>query len=129
MHSQSGSSPASGATQIFEGVPDGIISSGLVAQDSIETLKGFYDAIFRGEREGSAVMSVYDSGSGEYRWHHYDFTSIFDDRVEPVQAIISYYDVTLQRQKELAFQRWQQSYNAIPKSVRILRVQSDKRYV
>jgi len=114
-HQCRGSQP-SDAPQVLEDVPGSIISSGRVAQDSIETLNGFYDAIFRGEREGSAVMSVYDADSGEYRWYHYDFTSIFNDKGEPIQAIISYYDVTLQRQKELAFQRWQQSYNAIPKS-------------
>lgn len=105
-----------GVPNIVENVPDGIIQTGLVAPDSVETLKSFYAAIYDGEREGSAVVSMQDVKAGAYKWYHFDFTSIFDDGNRPVQAIISFYDVTLQRQKELAFQRWQQSFNAIPKS-------------
>lgn len=105
-----------GMPDVIENVPDSILASGMVAPDSVDALKSFYDAIYDGQREGSVVVSVYDEATGEYRWYHYDFTSIFDDYSKPVQAIISFYDVTLQRQKELAFQRWQQSFNAIPKN-------------
>ncbi|SHH54926.1 PAS domain S-box-containing protein/diguanylate cyclase (GGDEF) domain-containing protein [Sporobacter termitidis DSM 10068] len=101
---------------VLENVPESIISSGAIAQDSADAFRGFFDTIYRGEREGSVVVSAYDRGAEEYRWYHFDFTSIFDDGGKPAQAIISFYDVTLQRQKELAFQRWQQTYNAIPKS-------------
>jgi diguanylate cyclase (GGDEF)-like protein/PAS domain S-box-containing protein len=101
---------------VMENVPESILSSGMVAQDSTGTFKGFFDAIYAGGHEGNAVVSLYDRKAGEYRWYHFDFTSIFDDLGKPAQAIITFYDVTLQRQKELAFQRWQQSYNSIPKS-------------
>jgi diguanylate cyclase (GGDEF)-like protein/PAS domain S-box-containing protein len=105
-----------GVPNVAEYVPESIIASGMVAPDSVETLRGFYGAIYDGQREGSAVISMYDTNAGEYRWYHFDFTSIFDDNGKPVQAVISFYDVTLLRQKELAFRRWQQSFNAIPKS-------------
>jgi diguanylate cyclase (GGDEF)-like protein/PAS domain S-box-containing protein len=105
-----------GVPNIVENVPDSIINTGHVAPDSIEALRSFYEAIYAGNREGSAVVSLFDVAAGEFRWYHFDFTSIFDNNGKPVQAIISFYDVTLQRQKELAFQRWQQSFNAIPKS-------------
>jgi diguanylate cyclase (GGDEF)-like protein/PAS domain S-box-containing protein len=105
-----------GVPNVAENVPESIIASGMVAPDSVETLRGFYGAIYDGQREGSAVISMYDTNAGEYRWYHFDFTSIFDDNGKPVQAVISFYDVTLLRQKELAFRRWQQSFNAIPKS-------------
>lgn len=105
-----------GVPNIVHNVPDSIIESGRVAQDSIEALRDFYNAIYNGSREVSAVVSLYDVIAGEYRWYHFNSTSIFDEAGKPVQAIISFFDVTLQRQKELAFQRWQQSFNAIPKS-------------
>lgn len=101
---------------ILENVPDSIIATGIIAQDSIDVFRAFFDAIYNGDRDGNAVVSIYDRAAGEYRWYHYDFTSIYDNSNKPVQAIISYYDVTLQRQKEMAFQRWQQSYNSIPKN-------------
>jgi PAS domain-containing protein len=105
-----------GVPIMLENVPESIINDGKVAPDSVETLRSFYNAIYTGEREGSAVVSMYDVDAGDFKWYHFDFTSIFDDSGKPAQAIISFYDVTLQRQKELAFQRWQQSFNAIPKS-------------
>jgi diguanylate cyclase (GGDEF)-like protein len=105
-----------GVPNVIENVPESIIEAGTVAPDSVEAFRNFYDAIFSGEREGSAVLCLYDSNTGAFRWYHFDFTSIFDDGGKPVQAIISFYDVTLQRQKELAFRRWQQSFEAIPKS-------------
>lgn len=116
IYRQSDNSPVFGVPSVIENVPDSIISSGMVAPDSVDAFKGFFNAIYDGQREGSAVVSMYDANTGEYRWYHFDFTSIFDDNGKPVQAIISFYDVTLQRQKELAFRRWQQSFNAIPKS-------------
>ncbi len=105
-----------GPFSYIENVPDSIIATGTLAQDSIDAFKSFYAAIYEGVREGSVVVSVYDKTANEYKWYRHDFTSIFDDSNKPVQAIITFYDVTLQRQKELAFQRWQQSYNSIPKN-------------
>jgi diguanylate cyclase (GGDEF)-like protein len=105
-----------GAPAIVENIPESVISAGSVAEESIDAFRSFYDAIYRGEREGNAVISVLDRLTGEFRWYHFDFTSVFDKHNAPVESIISFYDVTLERQKELAFQRWQQSYNAMPKS-------------
>lgn len=105
-----------GLPPYLEDIPESVIAAGIVAPDSISAHRAFYDAIFRGEREGSAVVSMLEKASGEFKWYHFDFTTIFDDEGKPAQAIISFYDITLQRQKELAFRRWQQSYDAIPKS-------------
>lgn len=105
-----------GVPPVVENVPESIVETGAIAVESEETFKAFFDAIYNGERDGSAVVCIYNESSQEDRWYHFDFTSIFDDDNKPVQSIISFYDVTVQREKELAFQRWQQSYNAIPKS-------------
>ncbi len=105
-----------GEPNVIANVPDSIIDAGKVAPDSVEAFRSFFGSIYGGSREGNAVISMYDVDTGDYKWYHFDFTSIFDDSSRPVQSIISFYDVTLQRQKELAFRRWQQSFNAIPKS-------------
>jgi diguanylate cyclase (GGDEF)-like protein/PAS domain S-box-containing protein len=106
----------SGLKAVLENVPDSFLESGIIAQDSVTTFRSFFDMIYGGEREGSAVVSMFNRSSGEYGWYHFDFTAIYNDDDKPAQAIITFYDVTHQRQKELAFQRWQQSYNSIPKS-------------
>jgi diguanylate cyclase (GGDEF)-like protein/PAS domain S-box-containing protein len=116
VHRPPGLNSVLSAVPELDNMPHSLISSGLLAQDSVDAFKGLFEAIYRGDSEGSAVVSILNSTAGEFRWYHFDFTSIFSDGGEPVQAVISFYDVTLQRQKELAFQRWQQSYNAIPKN-------------
>ncbi len=113
---QPGAMPDFGLPQTIEEFPDVLTHSDLVAHDSIPAVRTLFDSIFKGEPEGSIIVSMRDGDNEDYRWYHFDFTSIFDNAGQPVQAIISYYDITLQRQKELAFQRWQQSYNAIPKN-------------
>jgi diguanylate cyclase (GGDEF)-like protein/PAS domain S-box-containing protein len=115
-HTQQDTDMLFGLPSVLNNVPDSIIESGVVAQDSVPAFRSFFDAILRGDREGRAVISMFNRSIGEYGWYHFDFTSIFGDDDKPIQAIVSFYDVTHQRQKELAFQRWQQSYNSIPKN-------------
>jgi hypothetical protein len=92
-----------------------------VAQDSIPAIRGLFDAsseVIARQRRGQPLQR----GSGEYGWYHFDFTSIFgEDDSRPGHHLL--YDVTHQHQKELAFQRWQQSYNAIRKCDELLRIQ------
>lgn len=116
MYSQSDKPSILGLANVAENVPDSIIASGLISRDSVEAFKRFFKSISRGNREGSAVISIFDRTEGAYKWYQYDFTSIFDNNGKPVQAIVTFFDITLQRQKELAFQKWQQSFNSIPKS-------------
>jgi diguanylate cyclase (GGDEF)-like protein/PAS domain S-box-containing protein len=108
-----------GAPLLMENVPEVLIEMGVIAQESEDVFCGFFDAICRGEREGSAVIGMRDMNSGLNGWYHYDFTTIFDDEGKPVQAIISYYDITLQREKEFAFQIMQQNRNMVPKSATV----------
>ena len=112
---QPGAMPDFDLPQIIEDFPDVLMNSDLVAHDSVPAIRTLFDSVYNGETEGSIIVSMRDRDSEEYRWYHFDFTSIFDSEGNPAQAIISYYDITLQRQKELAFQRWQQSFNAKPK--------------
>ncbi len=113
---QPGAMPDFGLPQKIENFPEVMTHSDLVSHDSVPAIRTLFDSIHKGEPEGSIIVSMRDRDAEEYRWYHFDFTSIFDSSSKPVQAIISYYDITLQRQKELAFQRWQQSYNSIPKN-------------
>ncbi len=101
---------------VIDNLPDVITDSRLLAEDSVATMRGFFDAIYRGDYEGNVIISMRSPTSEEYRWYNFDFTTIFGDDGAPAHSIITYYDITLQRQKELAFRRWQQSYNALPKN-------------
>ncbi|MEA5019429.1 MAG: diguanylate cyclase [Gordonibacter sp.] len=86
---------------------------GLVNQNSRVTQRKFFEAIHRGDAHGLAVLSLRPLGSAAYRWYHFDFTTVCDKREVPDQAVISFYDVTDQREKELAYERLIQSSEMI----------------
>lgn len=81
----------------------------LINPGSREKYLGFFEAIHRGDLNGSVVLSLRPLDSVTYRWYHFDFTTVCDKREVPDQAVISFYDVTDQREKEIAYERLIQS--------------------
>ncbi|UOO38644.1 diguanylate cyclase [Oscillospiraceae bacterium CM] len=102
-----------GFPDVIENASKTIAATPIVAKDSKIVFTTFIQAVLSGERNGSAVVSLLDREESRYKWYHLDFTTIFDEMNEPARSIISLYDVTPQYQKELAFRRWQQNYEAI----------------
>ena len=96
-------------------VPESILSSGIVANESIDAVRQFFNEMKESRRSGSTQISFRVKNTGEFRWYQNNFTTIFDEDGYPLQAIISFYDITAQHQKELAFERWQQTYDDLPK--------------
>ena len=102
-----------GAPAIIEDVPDSVIASGAIAEESEAAYKGFFDAIQRGEPSGTALFKVRRDGKHSI-WRHVEFTTIFDDAGEPLQAIITLADATEQHVREIAYiQHRQKIYDAV----------------
>ena len=51
---------------------------------------------------------------GSYAWYRADYTMVYTDDRLPLHAVISCSDITEQRECELAYQKWKQSYAAMP---------------
>lgn len=92
-----------------------IIKTGLIARESVDNCRRFHDEIRAGKLNVSAQLSMMNKAAHQYRWFQFDSTTVTDDEDYPVQAIISFFDINAQHEKELAFQRWQQTYEDIPK--------------
>lgn len=115
IYQESASNFIFGPEEVVANVPESNIESRLIEPESVETYRRFYEAIIRGEHSGSSVVKMKDADGGKPKFYSCEFTTIFDAKGVPTQAVISYYDITEMREKELAYELWQQSVAKIPK--------------
>ncbi len=84
--------------------PQGVVASGLMDEENSRQYLGFFALMHTGKPTGSVNLNV-RRADGEYRWYQMEYTLVFDDGT-PRQAVVSYYDNTAQREKELAYEKW-----------------------
>ena len=68
-----------------------------------DTVKNFFHDIHSGVPSGEMNVRI-KLLTGEFRWYHFKYSSIFD-KEKPVSAIISIYDITERHEHELAYLR------------------------
>ena len=101
-----------GMPDVMDNVPESVLKRGIIAPESETEYCAMYDAMHAGAPEGSANIRIKtDRG---WRWYHADFTTIFDQDGAPLQAVLSFYDITDRREREIAYEKWRQSYEALP---------------
>ena len=105
--------PLFGASRRIPDMPEAAIASGMVPEESVADFRIFFDNILAGKPSGSSATCLRNQ-DGSLAWYHGDFTMIYGGDRQPVQAIISFYDITAQREKELAYQKWKQLYTEMP---------------
>ncbi len=103
------SSPLFAPDEELANVPQSMIEDNRVADESIADIRQFFQSIQSGNPAGSCVANLRNR-DGSYTWYHIDYTLIFNDSSEPSQAVISLYDVSELRQKEMAYRKWKQQY-------------------
>lgn len=102
-----------GVPATLEDVPQCLANARQVLPESRETLVGFFEQMLSGKPSGSAVCCLY-TVEGEPVWYHGDYTLIFDEQGAPLKGVVSFYDITDMREKELAYEKWQQNFEALP---------------
>lgn len=100
-----------GLPVVLTNMPDSVLKFDVVEEGSREEYIRFYDAINRGNPTGYATLQLRDT-KGISRWFDGQFTTIFGKDGTPQRAIISYEDITERRQREIAYQKWSQYFNA-----------------
>ncbi len=87
-------------------VPEEPIRLGLVAPESADACRGFFNSIIQGSQAASAIFKL--KYLGRWCWMEAKSSTIFsEDR--PIKAVIAFTDVTERLEKESVFKRWQQS--------------------
>ncbi|MEG2184084.1 MAG: diguanylate cyclase [Cloacibacillus sp.] len=97
----------------FPGLPDSAIRAGIVAPESVDAFKGLYDLMAAGEPTGGCVVRMKNK-DGAFAWVQYTYTLVSDDAGKPSCAIITSEDITERREREIAYQKWENTICAIP---------------
>ncbi len=103
-----------GDEPVTENVPQSHIDSGAVDPESAEEYINFYKEMEHGASEGSTVIRV-RTNSGETVYYKGEFTSIFDRNGKPQQCVISFHDITEERERELAYGLLRSSMSKLPR--------------
>ncbi|MDO4573270.1 MAG: GGDEF domain-containing protein, partial [Clostridia bacterium] len=96
-------------------IPDfeeALLRRGVIEPDSVEHYRAFFASMHAGEPSGSCDLCI--RGDDDARlWNHVDYTLLYDAEGRPSHAIISFYDNSDTREKEIAYQKWQSSLAAL----------------
>lgn len=98
-----------GMPNVMYHVPESIVNAGYLAKECEEDFVNFFRMIELGEPSGKCIVRL-KNFTGVFCWYQCDYIIVFDDEKKPIRAIISYEDITEQREKELAYKKWKQ-YN------------------
>lgn len=114
IYQQQAAAAVFGVTECIPNIPQNAIVKGFIAPESSAAYYEFFEAMQRGEAQGSAVIRMMDAMKGDYSWFHGDFKTIFGDDGQPQHGIVSFYDITELREKELAYERIRQDLLSVP---------------
>lgn len=88
------------------GMPQAMLSRGMIAKESEKIYMDFFARIRSGEKSGSMVFQC--RMKDRWRWLEEHFSTVFSAG-KPLFTVISYADVTDRQEKELIYNKWQQS--------------------
>lgn len=103
-----------GVPSMCEDAIQTLLDLDFIGKSSIEKHRELFTKIHRGDASGSVVLQLYAQDLSAFRWYHVDFTTVYDQEGYPNQAVMSFYDITQQREKELAYERMRQEASAVP---------------
>lgn len=106
------------------GLPDSPIEQGEVLPESIADYRRIFDEIHNGKPSGGAKVHVYNT-SGKPRWMDMKYSVVFAENGDPSSAVISFIDITEEHEKELAYERYQQSIDRFTGEKRIIFFEAD----
>lgn len=97
---------------VLENASEALIGHKGIAEEGCEAFRAFFAKLAEGESPLSADFPTED-GEGR-RWMRMSSVTVFSADGTPEYAVISIDDVTEQREKEIAYSRWQQTLAAMP---------------
>ena len=92
--------------QVMQNVPYSMVEDGYILPESADEYIDFYESMLKGTPQGNCVFNLYNG-----RWYRADYTLVYNENKKPIRSIVSYEDVTEQREKAIAYEKWRQ-YNS-----------------
>ncbi len=95
--------------EIIENVPECFLKNNVLPESKRDYMD-FYNAMLHGEKGGEAVIRTVDPRNGSSVWCRCVFSMVTGKKGEPKYAVISIENITEQREKQIAYEKWTQ-YN------------------
>lgn len=95
----------------IENVPYSIVAAGQVEGDSIRDYIQLFDSIVKGSPEGKCTVQMNHRDGDHFGWYEIKYRLIFDKSGRPERAVLSYRDITSQREKALAYEKWSRFFD------------------
>lgn len=105
-----------GVPDVLDNVPESLLTLEVTPAVFADTLRDFYTAIRRGDREGKAILQMRRADTRQYAWFQCAFVTLYDDDGAPLCGVITGEDITERREKELAYEHMQQEYAGVPET-------------
>ena len=98
-------------------LPEHLDRCGIVNADSKDALNELFAQIEVGKRPtGSAVLhlNLHCDADSMFEWYRVTYSLIYRVDGTPVQAVVSMENVSEQHAREIAYQRWEKTYESMP---------------
>ena len=102
---------AMGLPLVYQDLPQGLISRGLVLEDSVDSLEQVFRDIHAGRPTGAARLHLRLEDQSA-RWFDMRYTNLGLEETATTGAALSFLDITDQHERELSYARYLQSINS-----------------
>lgn len=93
------------------GVPESALKTNFVAEESKKEYADFFYSMIQGKPEGQCLVRLLHKDES-YHWYSARYTMIYTKDGQPSRGIFAYDDVTVKRERELAYNRWTAYFTA-----------------
>lgn len=111
LHQPNPMSDVFGLPSVLKDVPASTVASGSIDPESVDNYVQFYESIIAGVPSGETTIKK-KRKDGSHGWYNAKFSTVFDENGMPVRGIIACEDITKQHEKEIAYQKWLQHFDA-----------------
>ena len=110
IHRKEHTKNAENAEVVIADAPESLIRSGAVHPESAEAYLAMYRKLFAGAERAEGVFRMRSPDGAGYRYEHIRYKTLFDNNGRPYAAVGMAEDVTRQREQEMAYAKWRQSF-------------------
>lgn len=105
------------APEVFENIPESLISLGLIHPDSVRDARTLYEKLYAGAATVQGDILVRDAPKEDWKWQRITYTTIFSAQGEPLRAVAVGEDVTRQKEAEIRYQQELDLRNSLSEGV------------
>ncbi len=114
LYQEESDAQKTGMPVVIENAPETLLGKNMIAEESREDLLDFFKKMYAGEPQGHCVVKGLKIETNDWRWYKADYSLVYDQDSVHRRSIITFNDITQQREQELAYERMRREIEDIP---------------